>query len=152
MQEKSCRCGASKKRFKFDIGPFYIAECCEARGFDALGNSKSKVVASSTITVETEVKPGETMEQAEERVFQEVTKEIDLDAPEEPVTPGPNEGEAPEPVPGDTTMLQRFFGRAGGRGKLMDMRIEDLKVKAKEKGVEGADQMTKKQLVAAILA
>mgnify|MGYP000844095888 CR=1 FL=1 len=40
MTEKSCRCGASKKRFKVDIGPFYIAECCEEAGFDNLGNRK----------------------------------------------------------------------------------------------------------------
>lgn len=40
MTEKSCRCGASKKRFKMDIGPFFIAECCEDAGFDNLGNRK----------------------------------------------------------------------------------------------------------------
>jgi hypothetical protein len=38
MYEKSCRCGASKKNFKIDIGPFYIAECCKKAGFDHLGN------------------------------------------------------------------------------------------------------------------
>lgn len=142
MQEKSCRCGASKKRFKIDIGPFYVDSCCLAAGFDDLGNPKAgKVVASTTVTVETELQSGETQQEAEERVLEEVAAQI----------PAPGEGEAPEPTPGDTSMLQKFFGRANGRGKLMDMRLEDLKVKAKEKGIEGADQMTKKQLVAAIL-
>lgn len=48
MTEKSCRCGASKKRFKVDIGPFYIADCCEEAGFDNLGNrSKPEVIVEA---------------------------------------------------------------------------------------------------------
>lgn len=37
MFEKSCRCGTSKKRFRVDIGPFFVNECCAAAGFDDLG-------------------------------------------------------------------------------------------------------------------
>lgn len=30
MIEKPCKCGKSRKSFQFDIGPFYVGECCEA--------------------------------------------------------------------------------------------------------------------------
>lgn len=38
MFEKPCRCGSTKKNFRIDIGPFFIAECCKKAGYDNLGN------------------------------------------------------------------------------------------------------------------
>jgi hypothetical protein len=38
MFEKSCRCGKSKKSFKFDIGEFFIDDCCTEAGYDEQGN------------------------------------------------------------------------------------------------------------------
>lgn len=38
MFNKNCRCGASNKNFQFDIGPFFINQCCLDAGFDKLGN------------------------------------------------------------------------------------------------------------------
>lgn len=38
MLEKTCRCGKTKKNFAVDIGPFFIAECCEQAGYDHKGN------------------------------------------------------------------------------------------------------------------
>lgn len=37
MFEKSCRCGATKKNFKIDIGEFFIDECCTKAGYDHMG-------------------------------------------------------------------------------------------------------------------
>lgn len=37
MMEKTCRCGKTKKNFKVDIGPFFIAECCTESGYNHLG-------------------------------------------------------------------------------------------------------------------
>lgn len=37
MIEKTCRCGKTKKSFSVDIGPFFIAECCEEAGYNHLG-------------------------------------------------------------------------------------------------------------------
>jgi hypothetical protein len=50
MIEISCRCGASKKRFNINIGPFYIAECCEEAGYDHLGNRKDVAPESLGLT------------------------------------------------------------------------------------------------------
>lgn len=38
MYLKECRCGKSKKNFKFDIGPFFINKCCKDAGYDVHGN------------------------------------------------------------------------------------------------------------------
>lgn len=147
MKEKSCRCGASKKNFKMDIGPFYVAECCNAAGFDDLGNPKNQVKAEEAPKQSLGGRLAEGLGFSKKDV--EVAAEPE-EIQEEP-TPGPGEGEAPEESKDQPNMLQRFLGRAGGRGKLMDMKIDDLKLKAKEKGISGADQMTKKQLVAELL-
>lgn len=40
MHKKMCRCGKQTKNFKFDIGPFFITECCTKAGYDHLGNRK----------------------------------------------------------------------------------------------------------------
>lgn len=38
MIEKPCRCGAIKKNFQIDIGPFFIYDCCVEAGYDHMGN------------------------------------------------------------------------------------------------------------------
>ena len=43
MFKKKCRCGASEKSFKIDIGPFFVAECCIEAGFDELGNKVDNI-------------------------------------------------------------------------------------------------------------
>lgn len=48
MYHKTCRCGQSSNMFKRDIGPFYIEECCEAKGYDFKGNLKATEEASVT--------------------------------------------------------------------------------------------------------
>ncbi len=40
MFKKICACGISGKTFKKDIGPFFIAECCEKAGYDIYGKKK----------------------------------------------------------------------------------------------------------------
>lgn len=37
MYLTKCACGDSEKNFKVEIGPFYVGECCEAKGYDHLG-------------------------------------------------------------------------------------------------------------------
>ena len=37
MYKVKCKCGQSEKSFKFDIGEFFISECCEKAGYDNKG-------------------------------------------------------------------------------------------------------------------
>lgn len=111
MIEKTCRCGAQKKRFYKDIGQFYIGECCASAGFDHRGNSAVDVVQAPV--------------QAVSAVSEPVPTSI-----------------VPEPTP------QVKFGR----GKLRDMRLADLVSLGVERGLVGAESMTKKQLVDALFA
>lgn len=61
MNEVTCRCGKIKKSFRISL-PFFIAECCEAAGFDHLGNRfeaeavglKTEEVAQIVESVETQ--------------------------------------------------------------------------------------------------
>lgn len=46
MIEKPCKCGKSKKSFKFDIGPFYVGECCEAAELAPVGAVTSGYLAT----------------------------------------------------------------------------------------------------------
>lgn len=44
MYKKKCRCGKAEKNFKIDIGPFFIADCCEDAGYDCHGNKANIVL------------------------------------------------------------------------------------------------------------
>lgn len=67
MIEITCRCGKSKKTFKHNIGPYYVDECCLAEGYDELGKKQSV-----TVVTDTELRDGETIEDAEKRVVNEI--------------------------------------------------------------------------------
>lgn len=112
MHKIDCRCGATNKTFRYDIGPFFVSECCAEAGFDDLGRNKAEIAAKEKAEVDAALN----------------TK--------------------PSQV---TTKLQAFFGKAGGRGKLMDMNVPELRAMAQAKGVQGIEGMNKKKLVAAIL-
>lgn len=70
MIEITCRCGDSKKRFKRDIGPFFINECCEAKGYDNMGELKGASKAQPAPQPEPEL-----------RDLKEVLEEAQLEAP-----------------------------------------------------------------------
>ncbi len=55
MIEKSCRCGKSKKNFKFDIGPFYIEECCIEAGYNKRGEKAKKEVTETLSIAELQI-------------------------------------------------------------------------------------------------
>lgn len=50
-----CRCGAQTQNFKNNIGPFFIAECCKAKGYDALGNKPGDEAPAAPKQAETAV-------------------------------------------------------------------------------------------------
>ena len=40
MHLKPCRCGTITKLFKFDVGPFFIGQCCIEAGYDTFGHKE----------------------------------------------------------------------------------------------------------------
>lgn len=154
MFKKNCRCGASNKNFKFDIGPFFIDACCTQAGYDDLGNRAAVKLIDLAKNPALSQRGGPASE-AVLALETPASIEDPAEEPQEQLPSGPSEGEAPEESPEQASALRAFFGlgqklKAGGRGKLMDMTVEQLKVMAKEKGI-AADSMNKKQIVAALL-
>ena len=131
MKEKSCRCGASKKRFKIDIGPFYVGECCLNAGYDDLGN---KIGQQSGQYKGSDEKP------------EQVQQFIDT-------LQGQKSAES---APGSLDKLKAFFGvkpKADGklgRGQLMDMTVPQLLELAQVKQILLPEGINKKQIVAII--
>jgi len=63
-----CRCGKSSKVFKFNIGPFFMNDCCIAAGFDDFGIKKGEAKKESKKVVEKEEIPELVEEIKEEEV------------------------------------------------------------------------------------
>lgn len=61
-----CKCGKSQKNFKFNIGEFFIDECCEKAGFDHKGNLKKPEVKVEKIVEVKEEKKEEVVEEIKE--------------------------------------------------------------------------------------
>lgn len=82
----TCRCGKSQKNFKFNIGDFYIEDCCEAAGYDSLGNKAQTGMSDAELDALTK-----DLDSATDLV---ITDELSLDAhleqeeaPKAPVKP-----------------------------------------------------------------
>ena len=56
MSEIPCACGANKKRFKYDIGPYFVGDCCSSAGYDELGR-KINAITSKEEVKSTDAKP-----------------------------------------------------------------------------------------------
>lgn len=119
MFSKMCRCGQSQKNFHKDIGEFYIAECCELAGFDHLGECKNGTPA--------DVKP---------TVLDRVTQLVDA---AKAVTQTAVVQMTPTP--------SRTNPNRPGRGKLRDMRREDVANLAQSYGIPVSEAMTKAQII-----
>lgn len=72
---RKCRCGTQTQNFKNDIGPFFIGECCKAKGYDELGNKEGEapIVVEKAQTAETASTPSAELEKrkAEKAKLQE---------------------------------------------------------------------------------
>jgi len=54
MVEVTCKCGKTKKNFKFDVGSF-VDECCVEAGYDELGNRVKKPLDTTGLPSEEEL-------------------------------------------------------------------------------------------------
>lgn len=52
MYEIQCACKKSKKNFKFEIGSFFINDCCEKSGYDEFGKTKEDYQKEASQIVE----------------------------------------------------------------------------------------------------
>ena len=88
---RKCRCGTQEKSFKNDIGPFFIGECCKAKGYDTFGNKegeapivaeapKAAVDRSSTPSEELEKRKAEKAKLQEERAEEISKRKAERDA------------------------------------------------------------------------
>jgi hypothetical protein len=174
---KSCVCGASKKNFKMDIGPFYVGECCKDAGYDDLGRLTASSVEGqapeSSDPSLLEKLFGRKMTAVEQLdVLADITSANDnvisskeVAAPEyEPAQKievveynrvqesGPAETII-DPQGTQLNALQKFFGsNKPSRKKLKNMRVEELVALASAKGIEFKEGITKPAMIDAILA
>lgn len=96
MFKIKCRCGTGEQSFKFDIGPFYIDECCTAAGYDELGNKvadRPPILPSGNTDPKVEtINPVElTLDQAETLTIDDPEKDSldveDIELPNESTDP-----------------------------------------------------------------
>lgn len=132
-----CRCGKSEKSFKRNIGPFFMNDCCVEAGYDERGNlieQKSADKQEPTVQV---------VEVAEQNSVEPTVES-------QPVA----EQKSEEPIVEAQPVVEKTEEKSDvaklSKGKLKDMRVADLKLLAKERGIEGAEEMTKVQLVDAL--
>ncbi len=132
---KSCVCGASKKNFKMDIGPFYVGECCKDAGYDDLG----RLTASSV--------EGQAPETADTSLLEKFFGRTDK-APVVSVTATPLEYEPAKKI----EVVEYNRVQKPSRKKLKNMRVEELVALASANGLEFKEGTTKPAMIDAILA
>lgn len=127
MFKKNCACGKANKNFKYDIGTFYVDECCKAAGYDDLGQRKSS---------------GEALAPTGHIV------------PSQPSI-SPNQPQFSAPQQSSTT--DRILGFLGigakklTKSKLGELRVDEIKKIAADRGIAGSEVMTRAQLTEALL-
>jgi len=140
MFKVKCRCAKSEKNFKFEIGPFYMDECCKSAGYDDLG----RPIAGSPAA---EVKPSIT-----DKVMNLVVPQKQPEAAPQALVVEPVKTEAPQgqlPEVGPVAKLRAFFGVS--KSKLSRLRIEELTILAKGRNLLVSDNMTRAQLIELLL-
>jgi hypothetical protein len=129
MFKIKCRCGKMDKHFQKNIGEFFVAECCEQAGFDHLGEPKVGTSAAET-------KPTVTDKVIQLVDSAKVTTQV-VGIPVQLASPTP----PTQPVPSRTNPNRP------GRGKLRDMRREDVANVAAGYGIPVTETMTKAQII-----
>lgn len=132
MFRKPCRCGKTKKNFKIDIGEFFINECCEAEGFNQYG-----------------LKGDEKPAPPELEEVEDIFKSSDEEPTEAPKSR--TEEEAAEAGRKIAVRKATKFVENTPKSKIKDLKVADLKALASDLQIEGAEKMTKKKLLEAIL-
>lgn len=132
--EVPCRCGERRKRFKMDIGEFFIDDCCTEKGFDHLGRQKLAEGERVDSVSESERSTLDTLAATFGLKRQEAAPVVSTEKPS------------------SASSLKSLIGLKPGRGKLRDMTRDQLVKLASDKGIEVKEGATKNELIALILA
>lgn len=73
---KTCRCGKTQKNFFFDIGEFFIEECCVEAGYDHKGDR----VVTKPLPVKyiAEVPEGKTVQEVEDEILSQIKNDAEV--------------------------------------------------------------------------
>lgn len=148
MYEKTCRCGASKKSFNIDIGPFFVDSCCLEAGYDDLGNLKKKPLQMEGLPSKDELA-------AEAAKLQEDTSPEPEDPPEiviptldekkeEPVLPTDQTTPVKEEVKGETEDQKKAREKAEKKAKEKSEKEAKKAAKEAEKSKASKQDESKK--------
>lgn len=141
MFKINCACGKANKNFKYDIGPMYVDECCKAAGYDDLGKRKSSGDQQL---------PRVTMECRPE----ESKAPTILQVPTQPSVPSQQSELSKVDQPSVMDKVLAFAGVNAGKlskNKLSRLRVEELKILAKSRGLPVTDDMTRIPLTELLL-
>lgn len=140
MFKKTCACGKANKNFKHDIGPFYVDDCCRAAGYDELGKRTSSGNSMDQLAAVLQVTPP----------GQAPTI---LQVPSQPSIPA-QQTEIAQTQQSTTDRIMGFLGLSAKKltkSKLGDLRVDEIKKIAADRGIEGCESMTRAQLTEALL-
>lgn len=132
MFKKKCVCGIANKNFKYDIGEFYVDECCKSAGYDDLGNRKSSG-------------PGNL-----EQLTHALSAQNNVAAVPTPQVKSNDVSQKPSAA----DRVLAFLGMNSKKltkSKLGDLRVDEIKKIAADRGVQGYETMTRSQLTEALL-
>ena len=138
MFMKSCACGETKKNFKFDIGEFFVAECCLKHGYDEYGKR-----LDGESPVEPEGAGDSSPESSSEAPKEggEGSDEAPVGGDDAPVAGGSESSE--ESSEGDKSELDK--------GMALDkMSFKELQAKAEKMGIDHSKEKSKKGIIALI--
>lgn len=139
MFKKKCACGKSEKNFKFDIGPSYVGDCCSAEGYDALGKRISQ--QGDMAGLSEVLKVNQSPDAAPLQVPSIPAQQPELSTPE-------------QLKPSTTDRVLAFLGMGAKKltkSKLGELRVEEIKKIAADRGIAGSENMTRAQLTEALL-
>lgn len=150
MKEITCRCGKSKKRFKFDVGPFFINTCCEEAGYDVYGNLPEGVEDPNPLEQELKLA---TQDMDDSRLMGKLPA-VDT-TPDAPISEMPKDEDLENAAKknaenfGVDEQLTKTLAEL--KKQLEELTLKELKKLAKDQGQKGYSTKTKDQLIEMLL-
>lgn len=152
MFNTKCACGKSNKNFKYNIGPFYVEDCCRAAGYDEIGkrvSSGDSIVETLTKALKSEAKPVGPADLTEIK-----NPTINMVADQARVPSDETELSLSAIKPTLSDRILKFLGSNSKKltkSKLENLRVDEIKQIASDRAIEGHETMTRAQLTDVLL-